>query len=122
MAKKRKPKGLGDIVEDVIKATGLDKFVDGKDCGCDKRKEYLNNLFPIRYKPRCMNEQEYNDWKHFVEVRTIRLTAEQVKFVANTYANLFSKPVYIPCSSCSPKPLIDMIAKVDTIYDTYEKV
>ena len=43
MAKKRKPRGLGDTIETVIKATGLDKFVSD-DCGCEARKEALNNL------------------------------------------------------------------------------
>ena len=44
-------KGLGDTVERVTKATGIKKAVDyvskktGKDCGCSKRKEYLNERF-----------------------------------------------------------------------------
>jgi len=45
--RKRKPKGLGDTVENVLKATGIDKiakFVLGEDCNCDKRKEKLNKV------------------------------------------------------------------------------
>tara|TARA_R100000995_G_scaffold17032_1_gene6764 strand:- start:1878 stop:2084 length:207 start_codon:yes stop_codon:yes gene_type:complete len=47
-----KSKGLGDSIEKITKATGIKKVVDtvakatGKDCGCDKRKETLNRLFP----------------------------------------------------------------------------
>ena len=40
-----KSKGLGDSVEKILKATGIDKVakkVLGDDCGCDKRKEALN--------------------------------------------------------------------------------
>ena len=49
-------KGLGDTIEKITKATGIKKLVDttnkitGKDCGCDKRKETLNNWFPYNYK------------------------------------------------------------------------
>ena len=49
---KNKSKGLGDTVAKITKATGIKKVVDkvskitGKDCGCDKRKETLNELFP----------------------------------------------------------------------------
>ena len=39
-----KSKGLGDSVEKVLKATGIDKVakkVLGDDCGCEQRKEKL---------------------------------------------------------------------------------
>ena len=45
-------KGLGDTIEKITKATGIKKVVQtiskatGKDCGCGKRKESLNRLFP----------------------------------------------------------------------------
>ena len=44
-------KGLGDSIEKVMKATGVKKLAEkytektGKDCGCNKRKEKLNQLF-----------------------------------------------------------------------------
>ena len=47
-----KSKGLGDSIEKITKATGIKKVVDkvakatGKDCGCDKRQDTLNRLFP----------------------------------------------------------------------------
>ena len=50
--KKKKSKGLGDSIEKITKATGIKKVVDkvakatGKDCGCNKRKDTLNRLFP----------------------------------------------------------------------------
>ena len=49
---KNKSKGLGDSIEKIIKATGIKKVVDTvsevtkKDCGCGKRKDNLNRLFP----------------------------------------------------------------------------
>jgi len=50
--KKEKSKGLGDSIEKFTKATGIKKVVDKisevtkKDCGCGKKKETLNRLFP----------------------------------------------------------------------------
>ena len=44
-----KSQGLGDTIEKITTATGIKKVVDtvskatGKDCGCGKRKEALNN-------------------------------------------------------------------------------
>ncbi len=121
MARKKASRGLGDTVEKIIQSTGLNKFVDGKDCGCEKRKEFLNNLLPYRTKARCFTEQEYNDWKQFTETKTITLSAVQVKFVCELYATVFNRPVWYPCSSCSPKPLISMIDKLDIVYGSYNQ-
>jgi len=44
-----KSKGFGDTIEKITTATGIKKVaekiseVTGKDCGCKKRKEGLNN-------------------------------------------------------------------------------
>jgi len=49
-------KGLGDTIEKITKATGIKKVVDtvakatGKDCGCKKRKDNINKMFP--YNPK----------------------------------------------------------------------
>ena len=53
---KNKSKGLGDTVAKITKATGIKKVVDtvskvtGKDCGCGKRQDTLNRLFPYNNK------------------------------------------------------------------------
>jgi hypothetical protein len=120
---KRRSKGLGDTIEKVTKATGIKKlveiFVDGKDCGCDKRKEKLNELFPYRFKARCLTEEEYNSWKEFKAIRTLTISREQVDYVCELYASVFNRPVWFPCASCSPKPLISMIDKLDKVYNSY---
>jgi hypothetical protein len=64
-SKKRstKSKGLGDDIEKITKATGIKKVVDaiaeatGADCGCGKRKEWLNNRFP-NYDGMSKEDQE----------------------------------------------------------------
>ena len=64
-----KSNGLGDSIEKIAKATGIKKVVDtvakvtGKDCGCNKRKQTLNRMFP--YKPRAnwLSSKVYNQNK-----------------------------------------------------------
>ena len=48
-------KGLGDTIEKITTATGLRslaqfgaKAMGKKDCGCKKRKETLNKVFPYK--------------------------------------------------------------------------
>jgi len=47
-----KSKGFGDTVAKITKVTGIKKVVDTvsktvkKDCGCGKRQDTLNRLFP----------------------------------------------------------------------------
>ena len=55
MSESNKSRGLGDSVEKITKATGLKtlteiamKATGYKDCGCNKRKQWLNNQFPYK--------------------------------------------------------------------------
>mgnify|MGYP003121701817 FL=1 len=43
-----KSKGLGDSIEKFTKATGIKKLADKipGGCGCSKRKDKLNQMFP----------------------------------------------------------------------------
>ena len=49
-----KSKGLGDTIEKITKATGINRVVDviskstGKDCGCSGQKDTLNRKFPYK--------------------------------------------------------------------------
>ena len=50
-----KSKGLGDTIQKITKATGINKMVNAindargvKDCGCKKRQASLNKLFPYK--------------------------------------------------------------------------
>jgi hypothetical protein len=53
-----KSKGLGDDIAKITSATRLDKLAEtineiitgNKDCGCNKRKETLNKMFPYKDK------------------------------------------------------------------------
>ena len=48
-------KGLGDVVEDVLKTFGITEarfksWFNLKECGCSKRKKWLNGLFSWKVK------------------------------------------------------------------------
>ena len=49
-------KGLGDTIEKITTATGIKKVVKkiygegDNECGCKKRKEKLNKMFPYKNK------------------------------------------------------------------------
>lgn len=55
MEQSNKDKGLGDSIARVTHATGIDQLVErtaklmgSQDCGCKKRQEELNKLFPYK--------------------------------------------------------------------------
>tara|TARA_R100000951_G_scaffold42816_1_gene35934 strand:- start:462 stop:617 length:156 start_codon:yes stop_codon:yes gene_type:complete len=49
----KKVRGVGDVIENITKATGIKKVVSavsnatGKDCGCSARRDSLNRKFPL---------------------------------------------------------------------------
>lgn len=51
------PKGLGDTIAKITNTLGLDKLAEDvaqkmgkKDCGCKKRQQKLNEMFPYKGK------------------------------------------------------------------------
>lgn len=128
-------KGLGDAIETVTKTTGIKKIVETvfKDCGCDKRKEKANafgfniaekvkGLIPSKLTPRCITEEEYNKWKKFqksIDGR-LRIEKEEVKYIVDYYSSVFNRKTSTPCPTCSPKPLIQMIKRLDVVQEQYE--
>ena len=130
-------KGLGDIVENITEATGIKKVVEvftkGKDCGCDKRKEQLNEIkVKGSLKVNCMSEQQYNLYNDFVNNRTINLLGEnkangtiedaQINMLSEMYANLTNQPTYRICRGCSnSKPLIRIIEVLDQVFNIYKE-
>lgn len=51
------PKGLGDTIAKITNTLGLDKLAEEvaqkmgkKDCGCKKRQQKLNEMFPYKGK------------------------------------------------------------------------
>ena len=109
--------GLGDTVEKITKATGIKKavkFLAGEDCGCDERKEKLNQIFRYR-KPECLTEQEFDLIKMAVDTKKNKFTPnEQNAFVA-IYERIFKTKV--ECTPCSFAKVVykDLVA----VYNQY---
>jgi len=112
-------KGLGDTIAKATKATGLDKavkFIAGEDCGCDERKEVLNELFKYE-KPDCLEEEEFNfirDWK---ALNKSNVTYDEKKKFFEISNRIFSRKQN-PNSSCGAciRKIVDDVCLV---YDKY---
>jgi len=117
------PKGVGDIIAKVTKATGIEravKFLAGEDCGCDERKEKLNRMFPIE-KPNCLMEDEYNFLSEFFTHPLTRSIpqGEWERFV-NVYNRVFNQRKQA-CYTCSSENLKGIYQPLKRYYDTYNR-
>ena len=116
----KESKGLGDTIEKITEATGIKKvvelFADGKDCGCNKRKEVLNKKYPY-FKPECLEEAEYNLLKDYGESNKNTFTQiEQMKVLA-IYNRVFHQadtPTSCgPCFAERYNKLLDLLTAYD---------
>lgn len=119
---KKQSKGLGDTIEKITEATGIkavvEKFseVTGIDCGCEERKEKLNNLISYRKKVNCLNESDYNQLTEFLKHNKGSLTPNEQWAIAGIYERVFSiKLESSNCSSCWR----DTLSELRKVYDTY---
>ena len=118
----KKAKGLGDTIEQITQATGIKAAVEvfskatGLDCGCDKRKETLNKLFPYNRNINCLTESDYNLLTTFLEPNKNTLTPDEQKIVSDIYFNVFNFRLQLSsCGSCW-KGKIDELRKVYNEY------
>ena len=113
-------RGLGDTIEKVFKATGIDKvakFILGEDCGCEERKQKLNILFPYR-KPLCLTEDEYNYLNTFFqrENKTQLKPTEQLALLKISNRVFKEKQEPTTCKSC----VKEIIERLNKIYEEYK--
>jgi len=117
---KKKSKGLGDSVEKVTEATGIKKavkFLFGKDCGCDERKEKLNKWFPYT-EVECLTHKEY---KYLDEIFTRNksvISAEEqneMLIISNRVFNQNKRKSN--CSSCV-RTMLNNLKRIYNDYDT----
>jgi len=120
---KRNAKGLGDTIEAITQTTGIKAVVEvfskatGLDCGCDKRKETLNKLFPYNSNINCLTESDYNLLTTFLDPLKNTLTPSEQLIVSDIYFNVFNYRLQLSsCGSCW-KGKIDELRKV---YDEYK--
>lgn len=116
-------KGLGDTVEKITKATGIKKVVDtvfdalGKDCGCDKRKDVLNKMFPYN-KPNCLSEGQYKYLSQFFGRNTNVVRPSEQRDLLNIYNYVFNtNDKTTSCGSC----FATKVNKLREVYNKYEQ-
>lgn len=110
------PKGLGDSVQKVTRATGIEKavkFVAGEDCGCDQRRDRLNKIFRYR-QPKCFTEEEYVYLSDLFKSKTQRVSGNRLIKIYNRVFSARKTPTQ--CSSCI-KQVYDELRKY---YDQYD--
>jgi hypothetical protein len=107
MAKRRKKiEGLGDVVEQVTKATGI-KAIVGECEDCDERKFLLNRLFPFKRVKKTMTDEHKAQFEVFLSecgnrVLENRITdiTNWVQFLNGLYSEYFGITIEV-CESCS---------------------
>lgn len=102
-----KPKGLGDTIAKITKATGIDKlvkFVAGEDCGCDERKERFNKEFNYK-NAKCLKEDDYKYLTEFFKRKKTTIGYDDKVKVIGIYNYVFStnEKRTSSCSSCISK-------------------
>jgi hypothetical protein len=104
---KKKAQGLGDTIEQITEATGIKKAVEmfskatGLDCGCDERKEKLNQLFSYNRNINCLTEKDYNALTELIDPKKNTLTIEEQNTIAEIYYNVFNYRLQLSsCGSC----------------------
>jgi hypothetical protein len=114
----KESKGLGDTIAKITKATGIDKavkFIAGEDCGCDKRKDVLNKLFPYR-RPNCLTETEHITLTEFFKRNPTQVSkSDQLTLlkISNRIFNERKQPS--SCGSC----VRGMVQRLKKLFNEY---
>lgn len=112
--------GLGDTIEKITEATGIKKLVKwivGEDCGCDERKQKLNEIFPYK-KVKCMLEEEYLFFKEWYDRKTDRIKPSEAIVFLKMYNRIFTrKEESTTCASCWR----EFMQKLSNVYNTYKE-
>jgi len=111
-----KSKGLGDSVQKVFKATGIDKVakkVLGDDCGCEKRKELLNKAFPYN-SVRQFTEDEIKIYEDVMNRTKGTITGQDQGVMVKLYNKVFNANKKASgCGSCVQQTL----SKLKKVYE-----
>lgn len=108
-------KGLGTKIADVTNALGLDVVAEtiadalgADDCGCAKRAEDLNKLFPNRALNDLSNE-DFSYLTEFFKSNKTYVNSKEQKELVTIFNNIFnSKRVVSNCSPCVANLIKDL--------------
>ncbi|MEM1337276.1 MAG: hypothetical protein AAGF96_05975 [Bacteroidota bacterium] len=116
--------GLGDKIEAAIPETlkKAVKAIAGEDCGCQKRKEWLNNLHfdYFNTKKSCMTEEQFKAWEEFKKAKHKKLDQDLQTFVLEMYNSVLSVNVK-GCRSCSGAVWKGYIQRIDLVYESMKE-
>ena len=118
--RKKQAEGLGDTVENILEATGIAKvakWVLGEDCGCEERKQKLNDLW--RYtKPECLTEDEYKYLDDFYTNLKSSVSPNQQRELLKIYNRVFKQRMQpTSCGSC----VREIVNKLNKLYAIYKE-
>lgn len=120
---KRKAQGLGDTIEQFTEATGIKAGVEklaqaiGWDCGCDARKEKLNQMFPYK-KINCLTEEDYEYLVGWFSQDRYQVSILEQRRLTEIYYNVFNQQLeQTSCDSCWR----DYISQIRKVYLEYKE-
>ena len=120
---KRKAQGLGDTIEQFTEVTGIKAGVDklaqaiGWDCGCDARKEKLNQMFPYK-KINCLTEEDYEYLVGWFSQDRYQVSILEQRRLTEVYYNIFGEQLeQTSCDSCWR----DYISRIRRVYLEYKE-
>jgi hypothetical protein len=118
--RKKQAEGLGDTVENILEVTGIAKvakWVLGEDCGCEERKQKLNDLW--RYtKPECLTEDEYTYLDEFFTNLKSSVSPNQQRELLKIYNRVFKQRMQpTSCGSC----VREIVNKLNKLYAIYKE-
>jgi hypothetical protein len=118
--RKKQAEGLGDTVENILETTGIAKvakWVLGEDCGCEERKQKLNDLW--RYtKPECLTEDEYTYLDEFFKQGINSVAPSTQRELLKIYNRVFKQRMQpTSCGSC----LREVVNKLNQLYAIYKE-
>lgn len=111
--------GLGDTIEKITTATGIKsivKFIAGEDCGCEERKQKLNELFSYK-KVLCLTESEYNYLDAFFTTNgeSVKPTTQKELYAIHDRIMQLKRPSLSGCPDC----VRQMISNLKRVYENY---
>jgi len=111
-----KSKGFGDSIEKVTESTGIKKavkFIAGEDCGCDNRKDKLNELMPYDT-PECLTEDEFNYLNKFFDNVPEKINESTQNKLLEIHNRIFKNKLKF--STCCVGNLIKRLRRVSKAY------
>jgi len=125
--KKKKARGFGDTVADFTEKTGIKKAVEVvtkavgiEDCGCDKRQELWNKLWPYSQKPLMLTEEEAQKLDYFFINQTtdILTNVKQISLLKISNRIFNRKDEVSTCTPCAA----ELVNNLKTALKNYKAV